>query len=102
MTHTQETPVARIAALIHGQSLRLPSLQPVLSNWPTLLSPHYAELKKKVGMKIDEWISDERVRRKAQIIDLPLFSSMCVITPSLLWKARWFFFIMNSLTISIS
>lgn len=53
-------------------------------------------------MKIDEWISDERVRRKAQIIDLPLFSSMCVITPSLLWKARWCFFIMNSLTISIS
>ncbi|KAK4677532.1 hypothetical protein QC764_404520 [Podospora pseudoanserina] len=97
VTHTQETPVAQIAALIHGQSLRLPSLQPVLSNWPTLLSPHYAELKKKVGMKIDEWISDERVRRKAQIIDLPLFSSIWYPHATLdrlemiTWYSMWIF-----------
>ncbi|KAK0670217.1 isoprenoid synthase domain-containing protein [Cercophora samala] len=97
MAHTQETPVARIATLLNGQTLHLPSLEPVLSNWPTLMSPHYAELKKKVAVKIEEWISDEHVRQKAHIIDLPLFSSIWYPHATLdrletiTWYSMWIF-----------
>ncbi|KAK0744566.1 isoprenoid synthase domain-containing protein [Apiosordaria backusii] len=97
MPYTQETPVSQLAAQLKGQTLHLPSIEPVLSNWPTTINPYYHELKKKVAIKIDEWISDEKVRRKAQVIDLPLFSSTWYpyATPDRLetitWYSMWIF-----------
>ncbi|KAK4201222.1 isoprenoid synthase domain-containing protein [Triangularia verruculosa] len=97
MPHSKQTSVKRIAAQLKGQTLHLPSLNPVLANWPTEINPHYNVLKRKVAAKIKEWITDDHVRRKAEIIDLPLFSSLWYPYASLdrletaTWYSMWIF-----------
>ncbi|KAK4170763.1 hypothetical protein QBC36DRAFT_123583 [Triangularia setosa] len=61
-----------------------------------MMSPHYSKLKKKVAAKIDAWISDEHVRRKAQIIDPPLFSiwdphASLDRLETITWYSMWIF-----------
>jgi hypothetical protein len=70
------TTVDKIARELKGQNLRLPSLSGFYSQWPNEVSPHYGQLTETIETKIQEWISDEPIRRKARKVNLPLFSAM--------------------------
>jgi len=70
------TPAAQeLAAQLKGQTLRIPNLKNSLARWPTVVSPHYDELKRTVESKIAEWIPDEPSRTKARRVDLAFFSA---------------------------
>lgn len=79
------TPVDLITDQLKGQTLRLPNLFGFYSQWPNQISPHYEQLRQTIEAKIDEWIPDEHVRRKARKVDLPMFSAtyVPVVAPSL-------------------
>jgi len=72
------TPVDLITDQLKGQTLRLPNLFGFYSQWPNQISPHYEQLRQTIEVKIDEWIPDEHVRRKARKVDLPIFSATYV------------------------
>ncbi|KAK0629375.1 isoprenoid synthase domain-containing protein [Bombardia bombarda] len=67
------TSVAEISARLRGQTLCVPNLHPFYSQWPKEISPYYEQLKVTIENKIQEWISDERVRKAARDVDLPTF-----------------------------
>ncbi len=73
------TTVDKVARELKGQSLHLPSLFDFYSRWPNEVSPHHAQLRETMEVKIQEWIPDEPVRCKARKVNLPLFSATYVI-----------------------
>ena len=69
------TDVQTISTQLRGQTLFIPNLKPLFSQWPYRISPHYNDLEKTVDIKLREWITDERVLKNALDINVTFFSA---------------------------
>ncbi|KAK3402398.1 hypothetical protein B0T20DRAFT_404235 [Sordaria brevicollis] len=74
-TNSPRLTTAGLYAALKGQTLRFPSLDSILSPFPTELSPHYDQLKHIVDMIIEDQIDEEEVKEKARKIDVALLAA---------------------------
>ncbi|KAJ4363288.1 hypothetical protein N0V85_009329 [Neurospora sp. IMI 360204] len=69
---SQRPTTAQIYDTLNGQTLYFPSLQSILSPFPTELSPHYDQLKEIVERNIEDRIDEPDTREKAKKINIAL------------------------------
>ncbi|KAK3315699.1 isoprenoid synthase domain-containing protein [Apodospora peruviana] len=94
---TNTTEMEAMSAKLRGQKLHIPDLRPIYNQWPTKCSPHYAQLKVTVELKIKEWIpaEDEKMRQSARKIDVAMFSAVwypgCALDrlETMAWYTMW-------------
>ncbi|KAL0469272.1 isoprenoid synthase domain-containing protein [Neurospora intermedia] len=92
---TSERPTtAQVYANLHGLKLHFPSLQSILSSFPTELSPQYGRLCEIVEKNIDDRIEEPDIRAKAKKINIALLCAYWWPRSSLerLVTMSWFVF----------
>lgn len=74
------TAASELRIKLRKETLRLRPLQRLCSDRSIEISPHYDRLKGTVEARLDQWLTDPDVRRKARDLDLAYFKATFVYT----------------------
>ena len=66
---------AAIFQALKGQSLIVPSIEPIYGHWVQGISPLYEKLVHTVNQEIDEVVKDRETCKKLQSMDIALFAA---------------------------